>query len=63
MLLAEADPAHREAHILAAFDALEAIRPLLPRFDPLTEETAFSLYMRRVFQSAVDVQLVRRQMF
>jgi hypothetical protein len=29
----------------------------LPRFDPLTEETAFSLYMRRVFQSAVDVQL------
>ena len=57
LLLAEADPAHREAHILAAFDALEAIRPLLPRFDPLTEETAFSLYMRRVFQSAVDVQL------
>ncbi len=57
LLLAEADPAHREAQILAAFDALEAIRPLLPRFDPLTEETAFSLYMRRVFQSAVDVQL------
>lgn len=57
LLLAQADPARREAHILAAFDALEAIRPLLPRFDPLTEETAFSLYMRRVFQSAVDVQL------
>lgn len=57
LLMAEADPVHREAHILAAFDALEAIRPLLPRFDPLTEETAFSLYMRRVFQSAVDVQL------
>jgi len=57
LLLAEADPARREAHILAAFDALEAIRPLLPRFDPLTEETSFSLYMRRVFQSAVDVQL------
>lgn len=57
LLMAEADPSHREAHILAAFDALEAIRPLLPRFDPLTEETAFSLYMRRVFQSAVDVQL------
>ncbi|HYD98790.1 MAG TPA: CHAT domain-containing protein [Alphaproteobacteria bacterium] len=57
LLLADADPAQREAHVLAAYDALEAIRPLLPRFDPLTEETAFSLYMRRVFQSAVDVQL------
>lgn len=57
LLLAEADPANREAHVLAAYDALEAIRPLLPRFDPLTEETAFSLYMRRVFQGAVDVQL------
>lgn len=57
LLMAEADPANREAHVLAAFDSLEAIRPLLPRFDPLTEETAFSLYMRRVFQSAVDVQL------
>ncbi|MBX3484830.1 CHAT domain-containing protein [Phenylobacterium sp.] len=57
LLLADLDPANREAHVLAAYDALEAIRPLLPRFDPLTEETAFSLYMRRVFQSAVDVQL------
>ncbi len=57
LLMADADPDSRAAHVLAAFDALEAIRPLLPRFDPLTEETAFSLYMRRVFQSAVDVQL------
>jgi len=57
LLLADIDPANREAHVLAAYDALEAIRPLLPRFDPLTEETAFSLYMRRVFQGAVDVQL------
>lgn len=57
LLMADADPANRSAHAMAAFDALEAIRPLLPRFDPLTEETAFSLYMRRVFQSAVDVQL------
>ncbi len=57
LLLAEADPRNREAHTLAAYEALEAIRPLLPRFDPLTEETAFSLYMRKVFQSAVDVQL------
>lgn len=57
LLLAEADPANREAHSLAAYEALEAIRPLLPRFDPLTEETAFSLHMRKVFQGAVDVQL------
>ena len=55
--LAEFDPANREAHIAAAYDALEAVRPLLPRFDPLTEETSFSLYMRPVFESAVDVQL------
>ncbi len=57
LLMADMDPRHREAHVLAAYDALEAIRPLLPRFDPLTEETAFSLYMRPVFQSAVDAQL------
>lgn len=55
--LADVDPANREAHVLAAYDALEAVRPLLPRFDPITEETAFALYMRRVFQGAVDVQL------
>ena len=61
LLLAEIDPAHREAHVLAAYDALEAIRPLLPRFDPLTEETTFALHMRRVFQSAVDVQLASAQ--
>ncbi len=61
LLLAQADPARREAHVLAAYDSLEAIRPLLPRFDPLTEETTFSLYMRSVFQSAVDVQLAGAQ--
>lgn len=61
LLLAELEPANREAHTLAAYEALEAIRPLLPRFDPLTEETAFSLYMREVFQSAVDVQLAGAQ--
>ncbi len=57
LLMADMDPQNREAHVLAAYDSLEAIRPLLPRFDPLTEETAFSLYMHRVFQSAVDVRL------
>jgi CHAT domain-containing protein len=57
LLLAQIEPEQREAHVLAAYDALEAIRPLLPRFDPLTEETTFALHMRAVFQSAVDVQL------
>src|SRR6185437_5988176 len=55
--LADMDPQNREAHVLAAYDALDAIRPLLPRFDPITEEPSFALYMRRVFQSAVDLQL------
>jgi CHAT domain-containing protein len=57
LLMADMDPDRRDAHVQAAYDALEAIRPLLPRFDPLTEETTFSLYMSPVFQSAVDVQL------
>jgi hypothetical protein len=30
---------------------------MLPRIDPLTNEAAFSLYMRRVFESAADIQL------
>jgi CHAT domain-containing protein len=59
--LAQADPLNREAHIRAAYDALEAVRPLLPRFDPLTEETAFSLHMRRVFQAAVDLELTQAE--
>lgn len=57
LALADMDPQNREAHVLAAYDALDAIRPLLPRFDPITEEPSFALYMRRVFQSAVDLQL------
>jgi CHAT domain-containing protein len=57
LLLSQADPANRQAHVLAAYNALEAVRPLLPRTDPVTEESAFSLYMRRVFESAADVQL------
>ena len=57
LLLAQADPERRDAHVLAAYRALESIRPLLPRFDPITEESAFALYMRRVFENAVDVQL------
>ena len=57
LLLAEADPAQRERHVFAAYTALQNMRPLLPRTDALTEESIFSLYMRRVFESAVEVQL------
>ncbi|HEX8641008.1 MAG TPA: CHAT domain-containing protein [Allosphingosinicella sp.] len=57
LLLAEADPAQRERHVYAAYNALDNMRPLLPRNDPLTEESVFTLHMRRVFESAVEVQL------
>ncbi|HEV2748477.1 MAG TPA: CHAT domain-containing protein [Allosphingosinicella sp.] len=57
LLLAQADASRREQHVHAAFSALESLRPLLPRIDPLTEESTFSLHMRQVFESAVDVQL------
>ncbi|WP_166042525.1 CHAT domain-containing protein, partial [Sphingosinicella sp. YJ22] len=57
LLLAEADPANRAAHIHAAYVALDNLRPLLPRLDPLTEESSFSLYMRDVFIAAAEVQL------
>jgi CHAT domain-containing protein len=55
--LGDAEPGARSAHVASAYRALEAVRPLLPRIDPLTDESAFSLYMRRVFESAADVQL------
>ncbi|MDQ4086881.1 MAG: CHAT domain-containing protein, partial [Pseudomonadota bacterium] len=57
LLLAQADPAQRERHVYAAYNALDNMRPLLPRNDPLTEESVFSLHMRSVFESAVEVQL------
>ena len=57
LLLADADPAQRERHVFTAYTALQNMRPLLPRTDPLTEEAIFSLYMRRVFEAAVEVQL------
>ncbi len=57
VLLAEIDPEHRTAHALAGYRALEAIRPLLPAVDPLTEESTFALRMHKVFEKAVDVTL------
>ena len=57
LLLGEAAPEERQRHVAAAYSTLENIRPRLPRLDPLTEESMFSLHMRRVFESAADVQL------
>lgn len=57
LLLAEADPERRERHVFAAYTTLDNLRPLLPRTDPLTEESIFALHMRRVFESAVEVKL------
>lgn len=57
LLLASAEPARRAAHIAAAYDALDNLRPLLPRFDSLTEETSFALYMRDVFVAAAEAEL------
>lgn len=57
LVLASAEPENRTAHILEAYRALEAIRPSLPPTDFLTEESTFSLRMRKVFEQAVDVTL------
>lgn len=57
LLLAAAEPERSQEHVAAAFAALENVRPRLPRLDPLTEESMFSLHMRRVFEAAADAQL------
>lgn len=57
LLLGDAAPEERQRHVTAAYAALENIRPKLPRLDPLTEESMFSLHMRRVFETAADLQL------
>lgn len=59
LLLAEADPAHRDEHVTHAYEALQAVRTLLPQFDPLTRESNFALRMQPVFSAAVDVRLSR----
>ena len=55
--LAEADAPQRSEHVRAAYAALENVRPLLPRFDPVTEESVFSLAMRDVYIAAVEDRL------
>ncbi|OYY89919.1 MAG: hypothetical protein B7Y45_10180 [Sphingomonas sp. 28-66-16] len=60
LLLAEAEPGRRAALVLQAYRALEAIRPILPLNDPLTEESTFAVQMRPVFEAAVATQLAER---
>jgi CHAT domain-containing protein len=55
--LAAAEPRRRAEHIGAAYRALESVRPLLPQFDPYTQESTFQLKMRRVFESAAEAAL------
>lgn len=55
--LAQAEPGRRAEHTTAAYRALEAVRPLLPLVDPITEESNFVLHMQPVFEQAVEVQL------
>lgn len=57
LLLADADPGRGEEHAFAAYTALNNIRPLLPRTDPLTEESTFTVSMRKVFERAVEFEL------
>lgn len=61
MVLASAVPAQREDYVLEAYAALEAIRPLLPQIDPLTEESTFSLRMEPIFRAAVDILLANEE--
>ncbi|MBX9860381.1 MAG: CHAT domain-containing protein [Sphingomonas sp.] len=57
LLLAEARPDRRATLVQQAYRALEAIRPILPLNDALTEESNFALQMRPVFEAAVAAQL------
>jgi len=57
LLLSEAVPSQRETLVMQAYQALQAVRPLLPSADPITEESLFKLRMQPVFNAAVEVQL------
>jgi CHAT domain-containing protein len=59
LLLAEAEPDRKDMHIMAAFRALGATRPLMQRFDSVTEESNFSVRIRPVFEAVVDVLLAQ----
>ncbi len=58
LLLGDADPEHGTEHALAAYRALESVRPLLPKLDPVTQEPIFATRMRPIFESAVQAELL-----
>jgi CHAT domain-containing protein len=55
--LAEAEPPRRAELTSEAYRALEAVRPLLPLVDPITEESTFTRVMQPVFEQAVETKL------
>lgn len=55
--LAAAEPARRGEYVAAAYRALEAVRPLLPQYDPVTQESTFQLSVRAVFEQAAEYAL------
>lgn len=57
MLLATFEPASRGEHVADAYRALQTIRPLMPLYDPVTEESEFARHQRPVFEAAVENEL------
>ena len=59
LLLADAEPEPERAgeHVIAAYRALERVRPVLMPVDPLTEESRFDLLVRPVFERAIGTTL------
>jgi CHAT domain-containing protein len=57
LLLADAEPERAGEHVIAAYRALERVRPVLMPVDPLTEESRFDLLVRPVFERAIGTTL------
>ena len=57
LLLSQAEPSRRAEHVAVAYATLQNIRSKVPRFDPLTEESMFSMHMRPVFEAAAAAKL------
>ncbi|MFZ4603415.1 MAG: CHAT domain-containing protein [Caulobacterales bacterium] len=57
LLLAESDAAGSPRHVAAAYDALSAVRPLLPLRDPLTEEPNYARKLRPIYERAALSEL------
>lgn len=57
LLLADAEPERAGEHVIAAYRALERVRPVLMPVDALTEESRFDLLVRPVFERAIGTTL------